>query len=318
MILFGPIPSRRLGRSLGINNIPPKVCSYSCVYCQIGATDSMSITRKEFFSTDEIYNEVDEKIQQLQKAGEKIDYLTFVPDGEPTLDINLGRTIESLKSFAIKIAVVTNSSLLWDKKVQNDLMKADWVSVKIDSAYENIWRNINRPQGSLDLKKIITGIKEFASSFKGILVTETMLVKDINDNLESLNKTAIIISEINPYKAYILAPTRPPAEILVKKPSEDNMNMAYQIYSSFIPNVELIAYNEGTGFTFSSDAEKELLNILAVHPMRKEAVESFLSRAKLNWDLINHLVITEQLKEVTYSGTTFIIKKYSDKTTKQN
>ena len=318
MITFGPIPSRRLGRSLGINNIPPKVCSYSCVYCQIGATDSMSITRKEFFSANEIYNEVAEKIQQLKIAGEKIDYLTFVPDGEPTLDIHLGKTIERLKPFAIKIAVITNSSLIWDKKVQSDLMKADWVSLKIDSAYENILRKINRPHGSLDLKKIITGIKEFASSFKGTLVTETMLVKGINDNLESLNKTAVLISGINPHKAYILAPTRPPAEILVKKTSEENMNMAYQIYSSLIPNVEIIAYNEGTDFTFSSDAEKELLNILAVHPMRKDAVENFLSRAKSNWDLINHLVFTEQLKEVTYSGITFIIKKYSTQTTKQN
>ena len=308
MITFGPIPSRRLGRSLGINNIPPKVCSYSCVYCQVGATDCMSISRKEFFDTDKIFSAVAEKIQQLQKAGEKIDYLTFVPDGEPTLDINLGRTIERLKSFGIKIAVITNSSLIWDKEVQNDLMKADWVSVKIDSADENIWRKINRPHGSLDLKKIVTGIKEFASAFKGMLVTETMLVKGLNDNIESLSKTAQIISEINLHKAYILAPTRPPAEVLVKKPSVESINTAYQIYSSLIHNVELIAYNEGTDFSFSSDAEKELLSILAVHPMRKDAVGNFLSRSNSTWDLINNLIREKQLKEVTYSGNTFLIK----------
>lgn len=307
-IVFGPIPSCRLGRSLGINNIPPKVCSYSCIYCQIGTTDSMSIERKEFFSPDNIFEEAAEKISQTQKAGEQIDYLTLVPDGEPTLDINLGQTIERLKAFGIKIAVITNASLIWDKEVQNDLIKADWVSVKIDSAYENIWRKINRPYGSLGFKKIITGIKEFASSLNGMLVTETMLVKGINDNLESLSKTAQIISEINPHKSYILIPTRPPAEKLVKAPSEESIITAYQIYSSLIPSVELIDYSEGTDFSYSSDAEKELLSILSVHPMRKDAVDKFLSRSNSTWDLIDHLVFIDKLKEVTYSGTTFLIK----------
>jgi wyosine [tRNA(Phe)-imidazoG37] synthetase (radical SAM superfamily) len=308
MITFGPIPSRRLGRSLGINNIPPKNCSYSCIYCQIGSTDSMSITRKEFYSTDTIFNEVAEKIQKLQKSDKKIDYLTFVPDGEPTLDINLGKTIESLESFGIKIAIITNASLICDKEVQNNLMKADWVSVKIDSAYEYIWRKINRPHGSLELKKIITGIKEFASSFKGTLVTETMLVKGMNDNLESLSKIAKIISEINPSKSYILAPTRPPVEKSVMAPLEENLNMAYQIYSSLLNNVELIVDNEGTDFSYFSDVEKELLSILAVHPMRKDAVEEFLSEANSCWEMIDNLINKRVLRETEYSGGRYIIK----------
>lgn len=306
--IFGPIPSRRLGRSLGINNIPPKVCSYSCIYCQVGATNSMLIKRQEFYSTEEIYKEASDKIFQVEKAGGKIDYLTFVPDGEPTLDINLGKTIKRLKSFGIKIAVITNSSLMWDKQVQNDLMQADWVSLKIDSAYENIWRKINRPHGSLKLSKILDGMLKFASEYEGELVTETMLVKGINDNVESLSKTAQTISETNPHKAYILVPTRPPAEKLVKTPSEESINTAYQIYSSLITNVELIISNEGSEFSYSSDAEKELLSILAVHPMRKNAVEIFLSQSKSNWDIIDHLIFMEQIKEVSYSGTTFYTK----------
>jgi len=269
----------------------------------------MSIKRKEFFSTDDIFNEVAEKIQQLQKDGQEIDYLTFVPDGEPTLDINLGKTIERLKSFGIKIAVITNASLIWDKEVQNDLIKADWVSVKIDSAYENIWRKINRPHGMLELPRIIQGIKDFASSFKGMLVTETMLVKGFNDNLESLNKTAQIINKINPYKSYILVPTRPPVEKSVKAPPEEILNMAYQIYSSLISDVELIISDEGTNFTFSSDAEKELLSILAVHPMRKDAVEEFLSKANSGWELIENLIDKRVLRETEYSGNNYFIKK---------
>ena len=257
MIAFGPIPSRRLGRSLGINNIPPKICSYSCVYCQIGTTNSMSIDRKEFYSCEEIVNEVSEKVKQLQNNNEQIDYLTFVPDGEPTLDKNLGREIDLLKPLGIKIAVITNSSLLWDDNVRKDLMNADWVSVKIDTVDEKIWHLIDRPNGKLELPKIIGGIKKFAASFKGKLLTETMLVKEINDDIDSLQKTAKFIKNINPETAYILVPTRPPAEKFVEPPIEENINIAYQMFNGLLNNVELLISNEGTDFSYSSDAEKE-------------------------------------------------------------
>ena len=121
---------------LGINNIPPKICSYSCIYCQIGRTDSMSISRKEYYSPNQIFDEVGKKVTKLRNSNEQVDYLTFVPDGEPTLDINLGKEIELLKQLGIKIAVITNSSLLWDENVRKNLMNADWVSVKIDSVNE--------------------------------------------------------------------------------------------------------------------------------------------------------------------------------------
>ncbi|MBU2472277.1 MAG: radical SAM protein [Bacteroidetes bacterium] len=313
MILFGPIPSRRLGRSLGINNIPPKTCSYSCIYCQIGLTNNMTISRTPFFTPDEIYNEAEVKINKLERANEKIDYLTFVPDGEPTLDINLGKTIEKLKAFGIRTAVITNSSLIWDPEVKNDLMKADWVSLKIDSVYKNVWRNINRPHGTLDLHKIIEGIVDFSSVYKGTLVTETMLVKGTNDSIESLNKTSELIKNIQPKKAYILVPTRPPAEAYVKAPDESILNAAYQIFDSIIGNTELLVYSEGTYFTFTDSAENELLSILAVHPMSKNAVEEFLSISGSTWNLISNLIEKNVLRVVEYSGNTYFIKKYTNK-----
>ncbi|HEY4756834.1 MAG TPA: radical SAM protein [Ignavibacteriaceae bacterium] len=312
-IIFGPIPSRRLGRSLGINNIPPKICSYSCVYCQIGVTDSMSIKRKNYYLLDEVFKEVSEKVKQLKSAGEKIDYLTFVPDGEPTLDINLGKEIDLLKPLGVKIAVITNSSLLWDENVRNDLMNADWVSVKIDTVDEKLWHKIDRPNGKLDLQKIITGIKTFASAFKGTLVTETMLVKGINDDTESIQKTAEIISQIKPEKSFILVPTRPPAEKFVEPPSEEILNIAYQIFCTLLSDVELLISNEGTNFSYSSNAEKELLSILAVHPMRKDAIETFINKANSKWDLIEKLINKSVLKEVKYSGSTFFVKNIKAK-----
>ncbi|MBC7260626.1 MAG: radical SAM protein, partial [Chloroflexi bacterium] len=127
MIAFGPVPSRRLGRSLGINNIPPKICTYSCVYCQLGRTLNMQIRRQSFYAPDEILWDVRSKVEHVREAGESIDYLTFVPDGEPTLDLHLGRAIELLRSLGIKIAVISNASLIWQEDVREDLMKADWV-----------------------------------------------------------------------------------------------------------------------------------------------------------------------------------------------
>lgn len=308
MILFGPIPSRRLGRSLGINNIPPKLCSYSCVYCQIGLTDSMTVTRKSYFSPAEIYEEAAAKISELRNAGEKIDYLTFVPDGEPTLDINLGRTIEKLRIFGIKIAVITNASLIWNGDVRDDLMKADWVSLKIDSVDERVWKLMDRPHGTLDLNKILDGAITFSQTFKGIFVTETMLVKGINDTTDLIGRAALFIKELNPEVSYILGPTRPPAEPRVGQPDEIALNAAYQIFSDSVGNTELLIYNEGTDFTFSADAEKELLAILAVHPMSRRAVVEFLAKSKSAWDIIERLVAAKVVREVEYSGNTYYMK----------
>ncbi len=273
-LVFGPIPSPRFGSSLEINNIPSKVCSYSCVYCRLGETDYISLKRREFFSPDEVYKETAKKINQLQKANKSIDYITFVPDGEPTIDINLGNTIDKLKELGIKIAVFTNSSLIWIKAVQEDLMKADWVSVKIDSAVENIWKKINRPHGFLTLKRIIWGLEEFASIFKGTLATETTLVKNVNDDIDSVIKTAELIKYINPEKAYILVHTKPPAEKWVKTTNLKNLNEAFQIFGDLNINTELLINNEGTDTTFTLGAEKELSSILSVHPARLDTIKT--------------------------------------------
>jgi len=121
-ITFGPVPSRRLGRSLGVNNIPPKICSYSCVYCQVGSTSHREIKPHTFFHPKEILQQVEKRIDSLRSQGERIDYLTFVPEGEPTLDSNLEEAIELLRPFGLKIAVISNASLLWQPTVRQALL----------------------------------------------------------------------------------------------------------------------------------------------------------------------------------------------------
>jgi wyosine [tRNA(Phe)-imidazoG37] synthetase (radical SAM superfamily) len=274
----------------------------------------MSVQRKEFYPPDEIVNEVYKRVDELKKSDEKIDYISFVPDGEPTLDINLGKIIRQLNPLGIKIAVITNSSLLWDKEVRNDLMNADWVSVKIDATDNRAWQKINRPYGKLDLQIVLNGVKLFTNSLKGTLVTETMLVNGLNDSKESLTNTAEFIAKLNPHKAYILVPTRPPAEKIVEPPSEETLNQAYQLFNSNISNVELLIGGGEIDFTFSSDVEKELLSILAVHPMSFEAVEKFLGKAEENWQLIESLIHKSLLKEVEYLENKFLVRNIKQRT----
>ncbi len=308
-IVFGPVPSRRLGRSIGINNIPVKICSYSCIYCQIGNTNLLSAKRKVFYNPERIYREVLLKVNHLQGINEKIDYLTFVADGEPTLDINLGKSIKLLKPLGIKIAVITNASLLWEEGVRKDLMEADLVSVKIDSVILEIWHKINRPYGRLILENIINGIRELARNYRGKLITETMLVNGINDGIRSLTLTANFIKGINPVKSYVLVPTRPPAEKYVKIPKEEKINRAFQIFNEIIGGVELAISNEGTKFSFSSKSEKELLSILAVHPMRYDAVDEFLNKSGYKWDYINKLIKNNILIKTKYQNNYFLTRK---------
>jgi len=313
MIAFGPVPSRRLGRSLGVNNIPPKVCSYACVYCQLGRTIKMQVERRPFYEPSEVLETVRDKIERSRRAGEAVDYLTFVPDGEPTLDLNLGREIELLKPLGIKIAVISNSSLVWREDVREDLLGADWVSLKVDATQEEAWRKVDRPHGSLRLDRILDGVRAFASAYQGELVTETMLVAGVNDDEDQLRDVASFVARLEPARAYLSIPTRPPAEEWVRAPSEEIVNRAYQTLDQRVRHVEYLIGYEGNAFAFTGDVEEDLLSITSVHPMREEAVEAFLARAGADWPVVEALVAQGKLVEMAYEGRKFFMRKLNAK-----
>jgi wyosine [tRNA(Phe)-imidazoG37] synthetase (radical SAM superfamily) len=269
----------------------------------------MQTTRSVFYEPEEVLRAVRRKVEAAGAVGEAIDYLTFVPDGEPTLDANLGREIELLSSLGIKIAVITNGSLTWLRDVRDDLMKVDWVSLKVDSTWEEVWRSLDRPYGTLQLSSILGGMLEFARAYPGVLVTETMLVESVNDGDEHINDVADFLAQLGPARAYLSIPTRPPAEAWVRPPAEEVINQAYQILSKRVPHVEYLIGYEGDAFTFTGDVEKDLLSITAVHPMRREAVSDFLSRAGAGWSLIRRLIAQGQLVETSYAGRNFIMRK---------
>jgi len=308
-IVFGPVPSRRLGHSLGINNIPPKTCTYSCIYCQLGNTLTMPVERENFYTAKDIAQAVKEKVKRAKAKGEPIDYLTFVPDGEPTLDANLGQEIDLLKPFGIKIAVISNASLIWREDVRQDLSLTDWVSLKVDAVINKAWHQINRPQKSLKLEAILEGMLKFADTFKGELTTETMLIHGINDNSSELKEIADFLAQLKPNKAYLAIPTRPPAQKEVKAASESAINTAYQIFTDKLGSVEYLIGYEGNAFAFTGEIEDDLLSITSVHPMRQEAVMEFLKKASTDWKVIEKLIKDGRLLELEYEGRKFYMRK---------
>ncbi len=313
MIAFGPVPSRRLGRSLGVNNIPPKKCTYSCIYCQVGNTGKIQLERRELYRPEIIAQEVEKKVKKTMELGESIDYLAFVPDGEPTLDIHLGDAIDLLRPFGVKIGVISNASLIWREDVRKDLMKADWVSLKVDAVDKKIWRRINRPHRDLQLPVIQEGMLQFAREYTGELVTETMLVKNVNDSITHLTDIADFLSQLSPAKAYLSIPTRPPAEKRVHPPGEGVLNAAYQILSSRLEDVECLFGYEGNAFSLTGNVEEDLLGIVAVHPMREEAVQEFLTKAGKDWSLIRNMINQDFLLETEYEGQKYFMRRLDGK-----
>jgi wyosine [tRNA(Phe)-imidazoG37] synthetase (radical SAM superfamily) len=295
-----------LGRSLGINNIPPKECTYACVYCQVGPTTARPVVRRSFYDPQQLVAAVRRRVEQVSSQGGRIDYLTFVPDGEPVLDINLGDEIGMLRSLGIPIAIISNASLFWNKDVRDEVAMADWVSMKVDTVDEYTWRGLNRPNPRLDLDQVLDGIAAFG--FDGTLTTETMLVEGINDAEELVEQTAIFLGSLDIDIAYVSIPTRPPALPHIRPPSDETIVRSFHQFQRRV-EVELLIEYEGDVFTTTGDARSDLLGVTAVHPMRRSAVEELLRRDGASWEIVAQLIAAGELQEITYKGHTFYLRR---------
>jgi wyosine [tRNA(Phe)-imidazoG37] synthetase (radical SAM superfamily) len=225
------------------------------------------------------------------------------------LDVHLGREIELSRPLGIKVATITNASLIWREDVREDLMEADWISLKVDSVREEIWRKINRPHGTLQLASILDGMLQFADAYKGELVTETMLIEGINDSDDHVREVGGFLARLRPSTVYLSIPARPPAEGWVQPPGEKVINRAYQILDNEIDQVEYLIGYEGNAFAFTGNVEEDLLSITAVHPMRDEAVSEFLAQARADWSVVYKLINQGQLVEMEYEGIKFYMRE---------
>ena len=185
--------------------------------------------------------------------------------------------------------------------------------MKIDSVSESIWKQIDRPYGALNLDEILQGILVFSDYYNKILYTETMLIRQINDTHSELKKIAEFIARIKPVKSFLSIPTGPPSESWVRPASEESLAHAYQLFTDQGISTEYLMEYEGNEFTYSDNAEQELLSILSVHPMRKEAVEQFLKKANESWSLIEKLIKNEKIVKHKLGDHTYFSKKTTKK-----
>lgn len=211
--------------------------------------------------------------------------------------------------MGIKIAVITNSSLIDKKIVQENLTKADLISFKIDSVEEEIWRKVDRPNRNLSLKDILNSMLKFKENFKGEIITETMLVKDINDKSQHIKKVANFIAKLKPSRAYLSIPIRPPADSWVQSPSEEVVNQSYHLFEEKVNQVECLIGYEGNAFAFTGEVEEDILSITSVHPMREDALKDFLGRANSDWSIVQEMIKQGKLVESEYEGHKFYIRK---------
>jgi len=264
MYAYGPVPSRRLGNSIGVSPIPAKVCSYSCIYCQLGRTSTLQAKRQRFFPKEDIFRDIEKVV-----ASSSADVITFAGDGEPTLCSDLGWLIrKSKQEFGLPVAVITNGSLLFNEDVQADLLTADIILPTLDAGNPDIFRRINRSHGSITFDNMTKGLAAFRKQYNGQLWLEVMLIKDVNDTDEQLILLRDTVMEIQPDKVFVMTPIRPPAEKWVECSDPDRIKAAEQMLLNAVTVADVEIGDFGV-LEFASAAEA-ILEISARHPLRLE------------------------------------------------
>lgn len=272
----------------------------------------MRIERSVFYSPEDLKREVGEKLAHLSE-GESVDYLTFVPDGEPTLDRNLGASIAALKQFRIPIALITNSSLLGDPELREELQQLDWISLKVDSVHQDTWHKVDRPHKDIQFNRMLQGMITFSEAFEGKLTTESMLIEGLNALETEIEAIADFLDKLEPDISYVAVPTRPPAEGWGKPGGEEMIGYAYNHFAERVPHVELLIGYEGNAFSHSGDAVNDILSITAVHPMRREAMKELLANDGEDWNVVERLIDEEQLLEAEFGSHTYYLRRFRDK-----
>ncbi|MEQ9410993.1 MAG: radical SAM protein [Fuerstiella sp.] len=216
--VYGPVPSRRLGRSLGVDPIPFKTCNWNCVYCQLGRTSQPTNERRDYVPPDDIIEDV--RTALAGRPANDVDWITFVGSGEPTLHASLGRMIREVKALSDRpVAVITNGSLLYDSEVRDELSAAEAILPSLDAGSEQLYLRINRPRPELQFDRFLEGLRVFSQEYTGSLWVEVMLIKGVNDTEEALRALAQVLHHIDPDEIHINQPVRPPGSHGLSRPT---------------------------------------------------------------------------------------------------
>lgn len=267
---FGPVPSKRLGLSLGVNVVPRKTCSYNCVYCQLGRTTNLTVERREYTPTSVL---VDAALDRLDQVPET-EYVTFIGDGEPTLALNLGEVISGISDrWSGRFALLTNGSLLWMHDVKEVASMCDVVLPTLSAGDGDVFRKLHRPHGQLSFDRCVQGLRDFVRGYAGAAWVEVMLVDGLNDDPESLRRIGEIIGDVEPAETHIMAPIRPPSVSSVQPPTREVVELALRL----IPGSIDLIYPEGVDIPSScTDPVKHLIDISGTHPLRRDQAVAVL------------------------------------------
>lgn len=296
--IYGPVPSRRLGFSLGIDIIPYKTCTLDCIYCQLGPTTKKTTQQKEYFASREILSQ----IKKALASGKHIDYITFSGSGEPTLNKALGNLIREIKkTTSIPVAVLTNGSLFSRKNVRKALLEADLVAPSLDAVIQEIFTRISRPHPSLNVKEIIEGLKEFRKEFKGSIWVEIMLVKGVNDSPSHLKKLKRIIEDIKPEKVQLNTVIRPPSEKSARPLSLKELEKIKKILGE---KCEIIAeFAKKEQISPSDNLEETILSMIKRRPVTLSDISVSLGKHQNEiLKYLNFLLEDGKIKLVIHKG----------------
>lgn len=261
--VFGPVPSRRLGRSLGVDLVPFKTCSYDCIYCQLGRTTNKTIERREWVPLDEVVDELKEKLST------KPDYITLSGSGEPTLYSRMGELISRIKETTeVPVAILTNGSLLWDPAVRKELLNADLVIPSLDAGDPVMFEAVNRPEKGITFEEMLCGLIDFRRQFQGKYWLEVMLMAGHTGILTEVQKIAACVKKINPSRVQINTVTRPPTEDYAVTIQPERLN---ELAALFDPPAEIIA--DYRGVHAESDFQASKKNVLELLQRRPCSID---------------------------------------------
>jgi wyosine [tRNA(Phe)-imidazoG37] synthetase (radical SAM superfamily) len=296
--VFGPLSSRRLGVSLGVDVLQPKTCPLNCIYCELSRTTRLTLLRDEYVPAAEVIEEVSRALTELPR----VDYVTFSGSGEPTLNSALGRMISGIKKQAgVPVAVLTNGVFLFMKEVRDDLLEADIVLPSLDAASVDVFRCINRPHPRLNLFRIIDGLVEFRNEYHGQIWLEILFVKDVNDSLEEVQRLKAAVARIKPDKVQLHTVSRPPAETTVNPVTQDFLHRAQRLFggrSEVLPQEPKIIPTLN-----HSDLERSILAVASRRPVTVAELASTVgSHAEIVIRAIGSMVADHRLDVIEHGS----------------